>query len=289
MDLDQITTEPQAIEGIYKQCHRFCHSFEDFMRHLLETQFWRNLDFPHNPYKRVLLELCQKIDELNSQLDNEPEYHNRSHFIDVCISLSLLLKSEAKFTEDFSHTVHWILSGQQKWLLLLCAVGHDFGHLGRVNQVPFEIESSSFELVKKFLVELPEDHKMALLNSQKMDDFLEQVKAIILATDPQYLPTLTKKILQSQDSFIDRLDLMSMLLVEADLMASIMPNYGKELGQRLSKEWQISNPSKADLILTNEGRKGFLNYVQFLSQHAKVLGIPQILNESIAAVSQQSL
>jgi len=43
------------------------------------------------------------------------------------------------------------------------------------------------------------------------------------------------------------------------------------------------------LILTNEGRKGFLNYVQFLSQHAKVLGIPQILNESIAAVSQQSL
>ena len=286
MDLNQFTGKANFVEDVYKYYRQFDKSFEDFIVHLLETDFWINLDFPHNPYKKVLVELSQKVDQMNNLLEEEPKYHNRNHFIDVCISLSMLLKTENSFAEDYSHTVHWILSTQQKWLLLFCAVGHDFGHIGKVNQVPFEIESLSFELVKKFLLDLPEDQKILLLNGRQMDDFLEQIRTIILSTDPQHLPTLIKKIQHSQDSFIDRIDIMCMLLVESDLMASITPNYGLELGQRLSEEWRISNPSKADFVASPQGRLGFLHYVQFLSQHSKELGIPQLLEKSIGLVSQ---
>jgi hypothetical protein len=281
MFLEEFIGSSEQLEKMYQDGAQFAHSFESFILHLMDTEFWRKMDYPQNPFKATLPKLCHKIDELNNQLDHEPAYHDRRHFVDVCLSLTLLLYCETKFQEDFTNKVHWMLSKEQKWMLLMCAVGHDYGHRGRINLVPFEIEGQSFEYLKDFILELPQDIQVSMLHGMEFDQFLGQIQTIIISTDPQFLPTLVKKIEKLQNSFIDKVDVMSMLLVEADLMASITPIYGKELSKRLSQEWSLSNPDKSEFVRSDKGRLGFLNYVKFMSHNSKELGVPEILQKSI--------
>jgi len=136
-------------------------------------------------------------------------------------------------------------------------------------------------LIKQYILDLPSKAKFAFLQSYENSEvFFDQLKSVILASDPKYLPQLLQKMKQSQHSFLDKLDIMSMLLVEADLMASIIPDYGERLGQSLAQEWATHYPDMSRNVASLEGRKGFLNYVQFKSENAKKLGINQIHHDS---------
>ena len=72
-----------------------------------------------------------------------------------------------------------------------------------------------------------------------------------------------------------------MLLVEADLFASVLPIKGIELGIQLSEEFTQQNVQLANLVKTPQGRLGFLNTVHFMSEQSHLLGAPHLLKEAI--------
>ena len=101
---------------------------------------------------------------------------------------------------------------------------------------------------------------------------MNYVEPIVLATDPKNFQTLlTKKIDQNH-----RTDLMALLMVEADLMASILPVRGALLSRNLAMEWNQNYPDMAKLVNSIEGRIGFLERVQLTSPHSQVLNISAI-------------
>jgi hypothetical protein len=100
---------------------------------------------------------------------------------------------------------------------------------------------------------------------------MNYVEPIVLATDPKNFQTLlTKKIDQN------RTDLMALLMVEADLMASILPVRGAMLSRNLAMEWNQNYPDIAKKVNSVEGRLGFLERVRFTSPHSQILNISAI-------------
>jgi hypothetical protein len=69
---------------------------------------------------------------------------------------------------------------------------------------------------------------------------------------------------------------MALLLVEADLMASILPVRGAVLSRNLAIEWNQNYPDMAKLVNSIEGRIGFLERVRFTSPHSQILNISAI-------------
>jgi hypothetical protein len=69
---------------------------------------------------------------------------------------------------------------------------------------------------------------------------------------------------------------MALLMVEADLMASILPVRGALLSRNLAMEWNQNYPGMAKLVNSIEGRISFLERVQFTSPHSQVLNISAI-------------
>ena len=78
--------------------------------------------------------------------------------------------------------------------------------------------------------------------------------------------------------------MLSILLVESDLMASVMPNKGVELGYRLGAEWKKRSIQLADVVKTKRGRLGFLERLTYLSPQSASLGVPSILNSCIQSI-----
>ncbi len=99
-----------------------------------------------------------------------------------------------------------------------------------------------------------------------------------------YLPTLLNKFISGNN--LQRSDYLSMLMVEADLLASALPKRGKILGERLSEEWQLTNPDAAALVKTDKGRLYFLEHIRFISPQSHAIGIEEIRKISINQVKE---
>jgi len=245
-----------------------------FVEELVKGFFWQKMDYLDNPYKALCLSLSIQIDKGYDSLGkNEPPYHSRKHFQDVCLSLSLLLQRQSNIQGNLNGRSNWIASNEEAWILLFCAIGHDYGHDGSINQTPFEIEKESIQKLQDFLLASDIDLLLA-------KDLLSEIEPIILATDPSYFKTLSSK-------FIDphlkptKTECLSMLMVEADLLASTLPEYGKSLGKLLGLEWSIANPQAAEKVVSTAGRISFLEYVHFFSPHSLNLGMEDIRIQSI--------
>jgi hypothetical protein len=77
-----------------------------------------------------------------------------------------------------------------------------------------------------------------------------------------------------------------MLMVEADLLASVLPKSGKLLGKLLEQEWKSSNPNGAATVASNQGRLQFLKNIRFVSPYAIMLGMENIRNYSIELLKE---
>jgi hypothetical protein len=218
--------------------------------------------------------LASLIDSQASSIGRpEPPYHSRKHFQDVCLALTALLSQPLASPPKSELLDPWAIFQEDAWVLLFCAVAHDFGHDGSINKVPFELEKSSIGETRNFLSK----------NSYSPDliEGLEaKIEPIILATDPTFLGTLLAKFTDPTAN-PTRVDCMSMLMVEADLLASVLPMRGKLLGKLLGQEWESSNPKAAASVASDQGRLKFLEYIRFISPHAIMLKIEDIRNQSI--------
>jgi len=255
----------ERMEEIFVIADRVTTDFSKFIELLMNTELWKRLDYPNNVLKDLCKGLSIHIQNHNQSLNWEPNYHSRSHFKDVCIALSLLIQSQAAIANASAALPALSISSEEAWILLFCAIGHDCGHNGTINTSPFELEKKSISQVHHWLntTNYPPTEINALMN---------YVEPIILATDPKNFQTLlTKKIDQNH-----RTDLMALLMVEADLMASILPVRGALLSRNLAMEWNQNYPDMAKLVNSIEGRIGFLERVQFTSPHSQVLNISAI-------------
>ena len=255
----------ERMEELFVIADRATTDFSKFIELLMNTELWKRLDYPNNLLKDLCKGLSIHIQNHNQSLNWEPNYHSRSHFKDVCIALSLLIQSQAAIANASAALPALSISSEEAWILLFCAIGHDCGHNGTINTSPFELEKKSISQVHHWLntTNYPPTEINALMN---------YVEPIILATDPKNFQTLlTKKIDQNH-----RTDLMALLMVEADLMASILPVRGALLSRNLAMEWNQNYPDMAKLVNSIEGRISFLERVQFTSPHSQVLNISAI-------------
>ena len=254
----------ERMEEIFVIADRVTTDFSKFIELLMNTELWKRLDDPNNVLKDLCKGLSIHIQNHNQSLNWEPNYHSRSHFKDVCIALSLLIQSQAAFTNSPAAHRSLSISAKEAWILLFCAIGHDFGHDGTINTSPFELEKRSISHIK---------HWLSTTNYPltEMNGLLGYVEPVVLATDPKNFQTLlTKKINQN------RTDLMALLMVEADLMASVLPVRGALLSRNLAMEWKQNYPDMAKSVNSIEGRISFLERIQFTSPHSHVLNISTI-------------
>ena len=261
----------QDLENYFYRPSREDCDFYKFIVQLLNKTPWLNLVDDSGFYRTICLELAKEVEDHNKNMGiSEPAYHNRNHFKDVCTSLTLLLNQNIS---KLHPSEQWNLQPDDLWALLLCAIGHDYGHNGAVNQSPQELEKRSVEKIKRAL-------HQSNLPTKDIERVMSRIEPIILATDPSSLHTLLDKISSGPTKF-NKIDSMCMLMVESDLLASALPKNGQLLGQLLAQEWTETNPQGAIAVGSKEGRIKFLEYIRFISPYAIMLGMEVIRQESI--------
>jgi hypothetical protein len=262
------------LENMYAKVSSLHLNFSEFITILLETPVWKKLSIQSPGYSDLCLDFSHVVDHLYKDIEVEPSYHSRKHFIDVCLSTHLLILQNESIKGDDNNA--WYLSSDQCWYFLLTAMAHDVGHLGRSNQTPYEQEKLAIQHLEGFL-----DSK----THKNLSSCKEITKQIILATEPRDRSSLITRVqsgiaLSSQDQ-------LGMLMVEADLLASVLPIKGVELGIKLSNEIKSQDEVLANLIKSSAGRLGFLNTVAFLSAQSHLLGLDQILKTAILKIKQE--
>lgn len=200
-----------------------------------------------------------------AQKNQEPPYHNRLHTADTLVALTtLLLRSRslvAKPTNDPS---------EFERLGLLAMLGHDFRHPGQVNRFAQDIESTSVAQLRPL---------MTACGVTASDQ--QHVAELILFTDPLQAPPLHQKWRGQKNFDVRQLECMAILLEEADILASCLPQSGPELGENLKQEWLRIHLAAADTVATSEGRCGFLQAALFSSPASLDLAIPRIVAQQV--------
>ena len=229
-----------------------------------------------NPYPKLCQDFADSVEYATQIMQPEPAYHSRAHFKDVCLALSALASQVSLIGAREGLDQQWQLSAEDWWILLFCAIAHDYGHPGTRNQTPFELEKYAVDLTHEFLLR----YSYPLL---KIKSLMADLEPIVLATDPRYFATLSGRFLhQVQPN--KRVDVMALLLVEADLFASALPKRGTYLGEQLAKEWETSDSKLAQIVKSDAGRIRFLEDIAFYSPHARQLHIETIRLKSIQEI-----
>jgi hypothetical protein len=237
--------------------------FACFIDALLATDLWQGLYFENNPYPKLCHDLANCIDALNSSFEFEPAYHSRKHFVDVCTGISALL-SQNRGSDEAKQFSPWTVSKEDSWLLLFAAIGHDYMHRGRINSVDYENELISLNGLQLFL------NKYSDLSSEFKQNLMLKLHQLILPTCFDFTHLLYEKI---NNGIAVQIDYLAMLLTEADVLASTLPNRGKVLSRRLALEWQDQNVELSNFVASKEGYEKFLQKVQFLSDQSKKLSV----------------
>jgi len=210
----------------------------------------------------VLLSAAEAVEEQGdgvAQQGQEPSYHNRLHIADTVSGMACLLRTTRSLTGRNDTPL-----GHDEFLCLLSILLHDYGHTGRINQFPREIEQRSVDLFTP------------LLRSLKLsDDEVATVTGLVLGTDPGFVGDVHRKLSEvtvSDSRLIP--EEMAVLVVEADILASAMATPGEDLGKSLILEWADGYPERAAKLGTAQGRLGFLEFgARFSSRASKELGL----------------
>ena len=261
-----------------------CFNFHQFISELLQLPFWQENDSPDNQIKTLCLALSLHIENIYQVSFKEPAYHSKLHFKDVCLALTVLLSikiesQDGQASQTDTYQSIWNIDKHSAWVLLFSAIAHDFMHDGRIAQNPYEMEEISLEKLKQWMAQEFPSRNMT-------EQIMLQITPLILATDPRYLHTLVRK-LSEQDSHLLKTDCMAMLLIEADIFASTLPQRGVDLGKLLSEEWAIHNSRASENIKRKQGRLEFLKFIKFLSPQSQKTGIESTRKISIDKILKE--
>lgn len=227
------------------------------------------------PYKVCIEDIANQFEMDGQQKEKqgiEPKYHNRQHTKEVLLSLFLLLSQQKDNCSKADFSLWPPFSPHQKLLLMIAALGHDYLHPGGLNQKDAEFELASATAIKKILAKYTLPH-----------EDIQIIVELILGTELKkakvahtYLKTCYSK---EAIPWINRAQIM---LTEADISASALPNYGLKLASKLASEWKWAQIQDSEMLLSLEGRKNFLENILFSSPHAQCLGLDIILKSQLS-------
>jgi hypothetical protein len=151
----------------------------------------------------------------------ELPYHNRAHIVDAVTALSCLLHATPQ------------LSAAHQWTALIAMVGHDLGHQGKTNK---ELQTKQEEITADWVVRCCLAGLPAAQSSQ--------IRRFIELTDPAVVRlnhfAYRKKV-------NDENLLLQVLINEADIAASMVPQLAVDLTRALLKERGNPSPSAQEV------------------------------------------
>ncbi len=216
-----------------------------------------------------LAALIESDGQQRSMQGLEPAYHNRLHMADTLVALTVLLL-ESRRDEPKRAAAG---PSHAEWLAMLAMLGHDYLHDGTINQTPSQLELRS----AAHLAPLMERHALAEADRA-------QVREFILLTDPTRVAATHQKVADRRFAVSDP-DCLAVLLQEADILASSLPEPGLELTRQLAQEWHRVDPQRARQVLTNAGRQGFLRFgALFSSPASQRLGLGRVRTQQLQAL-----
>lgn len=197
----------------------------------------------------------------------EPAYHNRLHMADTLVALTALLLQSRRPQPAPAAPSH------VEWLAMLAMLGHDYLHDGTINQSPGQLELRSAEQIAPVMMR----HGLG-----EADRAL--VRELILLTDPTRVAASHQRISGRRFTVTDP-HCLAVLVQEADILASSLPDPGLELTRQLAREWQRVDEQRARQVLTDAGRQGFLRFgALFSSPASQRLGLPALRAAQMAAL-----
>jgi hypothetical protein len=218
-----------------------------------------------------VIDAIEKDGTKRAKRQQEPRYHNRLHFADTVVALTVMLINLRKIAgrslkDQPNHS---------EWLALLIMVSHDFLHNGQINQFRSEIESMTVKALEPHM----KKHKVS-----PKDQAI--ISSIILKTDPAFVAESHQHIEGKTFDIADPSCLL-VLIQECDILASSLPVTGKSLTQQLSEEWADIAPDRSMALLPPAGRLFFLKRMALFSSPAsRSLRIQQNINRQIAVIEQ---
>jgi hypothetical protein len=219
---------------------------------------------------QCVAQLIEEDGKVRASLNQEPDYHNRLHVANTLEALTSLLLLQRQHG-DAERT---ILSPME-WTAMLIMLSHDLLHDGCVNKWKSQIEARSVEYLKPF---------MRQHNVDQADQHI--IKAIILMTDSTMVKAGHEKI-KNKPFFIEDIDCLTVLIQEADILASAMPEVGPLLTKQLASEWAKINHHGISALTTASGRIEFLRHgALFSSPASQLLGINAVKSAQLLALGE---
>lgn len=202
-----------------------------------------------------------------AESDTELAYHNRTHTAEVILSGALLANAEYESAQERAN---------EGLKLLTVAAGHDLEHEGYApGLAPGAMEAHS----ARMLVETFQRYG----NKQSLVPLREQMRHAILGTEFMHGPKSNAQALaQAPGHASTRL---AVLANEADILPSLLPWTGQARGHKLAQEWADKAHPGAATVASEQGRLGFLKSLPLASHASRVLGLDQLREEQIAALS----
>ena len=216
-----------------------------------------------------VIKAIEKDGKQRAKQQLEPRYHNRLHFADTVVALTVMLVNLRKISgrslkDQPNHA---------EWLALMIMVSHDFLHNGQINQFRSEIEALTVKALKPYMQKHGVSAKdQALIGS------------IILKTDPAFVAESHQQI-EGLPFDLSNPKCLLVLIQECDILASSLPDTGKTLTQQLAEEWADIAPDRSIALLPPAGRIFFLKRMALFSSPAsRALGIQKNINRQLADI-----
>jgi hypothetical protein len=200
----------------------------------------------------------------------EPAYHNRLHIADTLVCMTYLLQASRHLNVPGAH------NPSVAALALAIMAGHDFLHPGGSNRHPGEFESRAVQDLQPL---------MQVAGLTEADE--QRLAHCIMATDPTRVKSFHQAV-RSQPFDLCEGDGLAVLVQEADILASTLPQTQQALTQALSREWAPTQPQAAGQLLLPKNRLLFLEHAAlFSSPAAQLLGLDQVKVRQVAQIESQ--
>ena len=215
-------------------------------------------------------ELIEVDGQARAALNQEPEYHSRLHVANTLEALTTLLLLQRQHSG-----AERTIPSPMEWTAILIMLSHDLLHDGSINRQESQIEARSVAYLKPLM----QQHQVDLADQHI-------IQMIILWTDATLVKAGHEKI-KNKPFFIEDMDCLTVLIQEADILASAMPEVGPLLTKQLASEWAKINHHGMSALTTASGRIEFLRHgALFSSPASQLLGINAVKSAQLLALGK---
>jgi hypothetical protein len=220
-------------------------------------------------FGRAVSEQVEQDGARRHALGLEPAYHNRLHIADTLVCMTYLLKTSAALNVPGARR-HSLAA-----MALCIMVGHDFLHPGGSNAQSGEFEARAVQDLQPWMA------AAGLTPAER-----HTLEHIIMATDPARVKGFHLRV-RSQPFDLRQPNCLAVLVQEADILASTLPQTSAGLTRSLAKEWAPQQSEAANQLLKPQNRLLFLEHAAlFSSPGALALGIDAIKRQQVKRIER---